>query len=130
MMLAFFIGVRKIIENINITLIFTGSTRCQAPGFKIKNPQRLCHGLIYKRCFYLFFLNGNTRMHFSLPGLFYVLSGILWFIPVIWLLNAIGYLVSYVAIRRGYSKDVLTYRGLTFALIIGIVLGFVLGRLV
>ena len=33
-----------------------------------------------------FFLNGNTRMHFSLPGLFYVLSGILWFIPVIWLL--------------------------------------------
>lgn len=33
-----------------------------------------------------FFLNGNTRMHFSLPGLFYVLSGILWFIPVIWLM--------------------------------------------
>ena len=33
-----------------------------------------------------FFLNGNTRMHFSLPGLFYVLSGILWFIPVVWLL--------------------------------------------
>lgn len=30
-----------------------------------------------------FFLDGNTRMHFSLPGLFYVLSGILWFIPVI-----------------------------------------------
>lgn len=33
-----------------------------------------------------FFLDGNTRMHFSLPGLFYVLSDILWFIPVIWLL--------------------------------------------
>ena len=33
-----------------------------------------------------FFLDGNTRMHFSLPGFFYVLSGILWFIPVIWLL--------------------------------------------
>lgn len=33
-----------------------------------------------------FFLNGNTRMHFSLPGLFYVLSGILWFIPVVWLM--------------------------------------------
>lgn len=33
-----------------------------------------------------FFLDGNTRMHFSLPGLFYVLSGILWFIPVIWLM--------------------------------------------
>jgi len=51
-------------------------------------------------------------------------------IGFIWLLNAVGYLVSYVAIRRGYSKDVLTYRGLTVAVIIGIVIGFVLGKLV
>ena len=50
-------------------------------------------------------------------------------IGFIWLLNAVGYLVSYIAIRRGYSKDVLTYRGLTVALIVGIVIGFVLGRL-
>ena len=50
-------------------------------------------------------------------------------IGFIWLLNAVGYLVSYIAIRRGYSKDVLTYRGLTIAVIIGIVIGFVLGRL-
>ena len=50
-------------------------------------------------------------------------------IGFIWLINAVGYLVSYVAIRRGYSKDVLTYRGLTVALIVGIVIGFVLGRL-
>ena len=48
----------------------------------------------------------------------------------IWLLNGVGYLVSFVAIKRGYSKDVLTYRGLTVAVIIGIVIGFVLGRLV
>lgn len=51
-------------------------------------------------------------------------------IGFIWLLNAVGYLVAYVAIRRGYSKDVLTYRGVTIALIIGIVIGFVLGKLV
>ena len=51
-------------------------------------------------------------------------------IGFIWLLNAVGYLVSYIAIRRGYSKDVLTYRGLTVAVIIGIVIGFVLGKLV
>ena len=50
-------------------------------------------------------------------------------IGFIWLLNAAGYLVSYIAIRRGYSKDVLTYRGLTVAVIIGIVIGFVLGKL-
>ena len=51
-------------------------------------------------------------------------------IGFVWLLNAVGYLVSYIAIRRGYSKDVLTYRGLTVALIIGIVIGFVLGKLI
>ena len=50
-------------------------------------------------------------------------------IGFIWLLNAVGYLVSYIAIRRGYSKDVLTYRGITIAVIIGIVIGFVLGKL-
>lgn len=51
-------------------------------------------------------------------------------IGVIWLLNAVGYLVAYVAIRRGYTKDVLTYRGLTVALIVGIVIGYVLGKLI
>ena len=46
------------------------------------------------------------------------------------LLNAVGSLVSFIAIKRGYSKDVLTYRGLTVAVIIGIVIGFVLGKLI
>ncbi len=49
-------------------------------------------------------------------------------LSVIWLLNAIGYLVSYIAIKRGYSQDVLTYRGLTIALIAGIVIGYVAGH--
>ena len=31
-------------------------------------------------------------------------------IGFIWLINAVGYLVSAIAIKRGYSKDVLTYR--------------------
>jgi hypothetical protein len=51
-------------------------------------------------------------------------------IGFIWLLNAVGYLVSFIAIKRGYSKDVLTYRGLTVAVIIGIIIGFVIGKLV
>jgi hypothetical protein len=51
-------------------------------------------------------------------------------IPLVWLINGIGYLISFVAIKRGYSKDVLTYRGLTITLIIGIVIGFVLSHLI
>jgi len=50
-------------------------------------------------------------------------------IGFIWLLNAVGYFVSFIAIKRGYSRDVLTYRGLTVAVIIGIIIGFVLGKL-
>jgi hypothetical protein len=47
----------------------------------------------------------------------------------IWLLNAVGYLVSYIAIKRGYSKDVISYRSVTIALLVGIVIGFVIGHL-
>lgn len=77
----------------------------------------------------------------TLSNLFVWLLGIIGLVPIIgplivkvlslsiiWLLNAIGYLVSYVAIKRGYSKDVLTYRGVTIALIAGIVIGYVIGH--
>ncbi|HSH53557.1 MAG TPA: hypothetical protein VK967_00885 [Methylotenera sp.] len=51
-------------------------------------------------------------------------------IPLVWLINGIGYVISFVAIRRGYSQDVLTYRGLTITLIVGIVIGFVICSLI
>ena len=50
-------------------------------------------------------------------------------LPFIWILNGIGYLVSVVAIKRGYSKDVLNYRMATVTLIVGIILGYILGTL-
>jgi len=51
-------------------------------------------------------------------------------IPIIWLLNGVGYLVSYIAIRRGHSLAVLNYRALTITLIIGVILGYILGKLI
>lgn len=51
-------------------------------------------------------------------------------LSIIWILNALGYLVSFVAIRRGYSRDVMTYRGLTVALIVGIIIGYIVGKYV
>ncbi|MEX1276241.1 MAG: hypothetical protein WEE20_09920, partial [Bacteroidota bacterium] len=38
-------------------------------------------------------------------------------LPFIWLLNGVGYLVSIVAIKRGYSKEVLNYRVITVILL-------------
>jgi hypothetical protein len=83
---------------------------------------------------------GGTVVIGLVSGVFAWLVGIIGLVPIIgpilvkvlslsiiWLLNALGYLISYIAIRRGYTQDVLTYRGLTIALIIGIVIGFVLG---
>lgn len=76
-----------------------------------------------------------------LSGAFAWLVGVIGLVPIIgpiivkvlsigfiWLLNAIGYLVAYVAIKRGYSQDVLTYRGLTIALLVGIILGYILAQ--
>jgi hypothetical protein len=41
-------------------------------------------------------------------------------LPLFWLINALGYFVSVIAIKRGYSKDVLNYRVLTIVFLIGI----------
>ena len=47
------------------------------------------------------------------------------------LLTVLNLLAAYgVAIKRGYSKDVLTYRSVTIALITGIVIGYVIGHFV
>jgi hypothetical protein len=51
-------------------------------------------------------------------------------LPFIWLLNGVGYLFSIIAIRRGYSKDVLSYRIITIVLLFGITFGYILGKLV
>ena len=84
---------------------------------------------------------GSTVLIGLLSGAFAWLVGILGLIPIIgpilvkilsigfiWLLHAVGYVISYIAIKRGYSKDVLTYRGLTIALIIGIVIGYIIAQ--
>lgn len=51
-------------------------------------------------------------------------------LPLFWLINALGYFASIVAIKKGYSKDVVNYRILTVVLLIGIVIGFIIGKLV
>jgi len=51
-------------------------------------------------------------------------------LPLFWLINAMGYFVSIIAIKKGYSKDVINYRILTVVLLVGIVIGFILGKLI
>ena len=51
-------------------------------------------------------------------------------IPFFWFINSLGYLSSVYAIKKGYGKDLLRHRMITFALLAGIVLGYILGHLI
>ena len=51
-------------------------------------------------------------------------------IPFFWLINALGHGVSIVAIRKGYSKELVKSRVLTVAILDGIVIGYIMGNLI
>ncbi|MBM3324640.1 MAG: hypothetical protein FJY66_03135 [Calditrichaeota bacterium] len=51
-------------------------------------------------------------------------------IPLVWLMNALGYFSAVILVKRGYGRDVLKTRVITVAVIIGIVIGYILGKLV
>lgn len=49
-------------------------------------------------------------------------------LPIFWLINSLGYFVSIIAIKKGYSKTIMSYRVLTVALLVGVVIGYILGK--
>ncbi len=51
-------------------------------------------------------------------------------IPFFWLLNALGYFVGVIAIKRGYSSEFMRSRVLTVALLVGIVVGYIIGHII
>ena len=51
-------------------------------------------------------------------------------IPVFWVFNAMGTLISGVAIKKGYATELAKGRILTVALLIGIIVGYIIGNLI
>ena len=51
-------------------------------------------------------------------------------IPIFWILNALGYIISAVAIKKGYSTELAKSRVITLALLIGIIIGYITGHVV
>ena len=51
-------------------------------------------------------------------------------IPVFWIFNAMGTLVSGLAIKKGYATELARGRILTLALLVGPILGYIIGYLV
>ena len=51
-------------------------------------------------------------------------------IPFFWLINALGQGVSIVAIKKGYSKELVKSRVLTVAILVGIIIGYIMGNII
>ena len=51
-------------------------------------------------------------------------------IPIFYILNAVGWIVSGVAIKKGYVNELSKSRTVTLALLIGIIIGYILGILI
>ncbi|MCS5623164.1 MAG: hypothetical protein NZ735_04315 [Candidatus Marinimicrobia bacterium] len=51
-------------------------------------------------------------------------------IPIFYILNAVGWIVSGVAIKKGYVNELSKSRTVTLALLIGIIIGYILGNVI
>ena len=51
-------------------------------------------------------------------------------IPIFYFLNAIGWIVSAIAIKRGFVDELTKSRTITFALLVGIIIGYILGNII
>lgn len=50
-------------------------------------------------------------------------------IPLIWLMNAAGYFAAIFLMHQGHGRSVVDSRVLTYVLLIGVVIGYILGKL-
>ena len=51
-------------------------------------------------------------------------------IPIFYILNAVGWIVSGIAIKKGYVNELSKSRTVTLALLIGIIIGYILGNFI
>lgn len=50
-------------------------------------------------------------------------------LPVFWLINAMGYFVSAMAIKKGYGRDIVSYRLVTVIFLLGFAVGFIVAKI-
>ena len=51
-------------------------------------------------------------------------------IPIFYILNAMGWVVSAVEIKKGYVNELSRSRTITLALLVGIIIGYILGNII
>lgn len=50
-------------------------------------------------------------------------------VPFLWLMNGAGYFTALLLMNRGHTRSVVDSRVLTYVLIIGVVIGYIIGKL-
>ena len=50
--------------------------------------------------------------------------------PIFYFLNALGWVISAIAIKKGYVNELSKSRTVTFALLVGIIIGYILGNII
>ena len=51
-------------------------------------------------------------------------------LPIIWLMNGAGYFTAIFLAKRGHSRSVVDSRILTVVLLVGIIIGYILGKII
>ncbi|RPH92652.1 hypothetical protein EHM69_12300 [candidate division KSB1 bacterium] len=51
-------------------------------------------------------------------------------IPAIWLMNAAGYFTALLLMKQGHTKSVVDSRVITYVLLIGVVIGYIIGKII
>ena len=51
-------------------------------------------------------------------------------IPIFYFLNALGWVISAIAIKKGYVNELSKGRTVTFVLLVGIIIGYILGNII
>ncbi|HER44271.1 MAG TPA: hypothetical protein ENO08_07420 [Candidatus Eisenbacteria bacterium] len=51
-------------------------------------------------------------------------------LPFIFIVNAVAYLVTFFSLRKGYGKEILGSRVLVTAFLVGLIIGYALGKII
>lgn len=73
-----------------------------------------------------FFLNGNTRIHFSGEGLYYCLLGSIWYLPILW---SFLWVLEHLSASKAKRAATPSQRRKCFLLLLGILMGVQAGIL-